>query len=289
MIVYWMCTSIYVPLYTSGYGTGYVVRNGRAIIKYNSIRSSPPFFLSSSESPEVVWDECMVIIAVNYILCGIFTRLYNQVRGPVHEIIHGRRYSMSTVPHPHWWRRRRHRWQSIHERPIKCLVITADGSSTTVVSGRHGQGRPVTAWSSRGRCSCWLQRRRDRPTRQLLVSVPCSFCLNLLRRQQRARDVPDVGRRLGEVERSGPGAAEADGSGVERPRRLLRWLVWAQPDPLAAVGHPDLRHPPAPFPQAHALVTPLRRQPRRFLAVVAAACSGAIIVHGSSLYMYVWE
>ena len=110
--------------------------------------------------------------------------------------------------------------------------------------------------------------------------MPNGFGLNLLRRQQRARDVPDVGRGLREVERPSAGAPEADGGRVERPRRLLGGLVGAQPDPLAAVGHPDLRHPPAPFPQAHALVTPLRRRLRRAVAV-AAARSGAIIIHGS--------
>lgn len=78
MIVYWMCTSIYVPLYTSGYGTGYVVRNGRAIIKYNSIRSSPFFFYlhqNRQRSSEMnVWSSSLSITSCVASSLGCTTR-----------------------------------------------------------------------------------------------------------------------------------------------------------------------------------------------------------------------
>lgn len=64
----------------------------------------------------------------------------------------------------------------------------------------------------------------------------------------------DAGRGgLGEVE-AGPVAAEAGGGGVEGAGSLLRRVIGSEPDPLAAVGEADLRHPPPPFPLPHSLI-----------------------------------
>jgi hypothetical protein len=75
-------------------------------------------------------------------------------------------------------------------------------------------------------------------------------------------------RRVREVEvrAGGPGAAEADEGGVEGARGLLGGVVGTQPDALAAVGQPDLRHPLAPLALPHALellAAPLHLRRRR--------------------------
>jgi hypothetical protein len=77
-------------------------------------------------------------------------------------------------------------------------------------------------------------------------------------------------RRVREVEVRAGGAppAEAHEGGVEGARGLVGGVVGAQPDALAAVGQPDLRHPLAPLALAHALellpaAPGLRLRPRR--------------------------
>jgi hypothetical protein len=77
-------------------------------------------------------------------------------------------------------------------------------------------------------------------------------------------------RRVREVEVRAGGAppAEAHEGGVEGARGLVGGVVGAQPDALAAVGQPDLRHPLAPLALPHALellpaAPGLRLRPRR--------------------------
>jgi len=97
-------------------------------------------------------------------------------------------------------------------------------------------------------------------------------------RRRRVREV--------EVRARGAPAAEADEGGVEGTRGLVGGVVGAQPDALAAVGQPDLRHPLAPLALPHALELPaaaaaaaaargLRLRRRRHGA--AERCRGAIM------------
>ncbi|CAD5184242.1 unnamed protein product, partial [Musa acuminata subsp. malaccensis] len=84
----------------------------------------------------------------------------------------------------------------------------------------------------------------------------------------------DPGRgRVGAVE-LGAAAAEVDEGGVEGPRGLLGRVVGAEPDSLAAVGEPDLGHPPPPLPPPHPLVPPLPR---------SAAVALHHLCHGTTL------
>jgi hypothetical protein len=92
-------------------------------------------------------------------------------------------------------------------------------------------------------------------------------------RRRRVREV--------EVRAGGAAAAEADEGGVEGARGLVGGVVGAQPDTLAAVGQPDLRHPLAPLALPHALELPaaaaapggLRLRRRRH---AAERCCGAM-------------
>ena len=80
---------------------------------------------------------------------------------------------------------------------------------------------------------------------------------------------------VGKVEVRGS-ALDGDGGGVVRAGRHLRVVERAEPDARLLAGLPDLGHPLAPGPHAHAAVRRVLQVPPRPLRALVATAAGVV-------------